>query len=257
MTADRMEASIKHEAIPGFMAAMTMPYKVREAAEYAVVKPGDLITATLVVVTDGAYLERVAKVGEAPIDPAPAPTLAAPASSGFELIRPGESVPNVAFVDQNGQAVPFATLQGSPLVVTFIYTSCPLPNFCPLMDRHFATIQERIARDATLRTVKLVSISFDPATDTPAVLKRHAERVGADPGRWMFLTGERDEVDRFAARFGVTITRDLKSPADIAHNLRTAIIDAKGQLVKAYTGNEWTPADVLRDLADHLRVSQR
>ena len=93
------------------------------------------------------------------------------------------------------------------MVVTFIYTRCPLPTFCPLMDRHFATIQTAIKGDPALKNVRLVSVSFDPATDTPPVLKKHAAELNADPARWTFLTGDRDDIDRFAARFGVSVAR--------------------------------------------------
>jgi protein SCO1/2 len=141
-----------------------------------------------------------------------------------------------------------ASFRGSRLLITFIYTACPLPTFCPLMDRHFAAIQKAAAADARLADVHLVSITFDPITDTPPVLKNHARKVGADPARWTFLTGDRDEIDRFAARFGMTIARDLDDPLNITHNLRTALIDTDGRFVKTYTGNEWTPEQVLADL---------
>jgi protein SCO1/2 len=123
-----------------------------------------------------------------------------------------------------------------------------MPTFCPLMDRHFKTIQTRLEADPSLAKVHLVSVSFDPITDTPQVLKMHAGGLGADPKRWTFLTGDRDEIDKFAMRFGVSISRDEKDPVNIAHNLRTAIVDAQGVFVKSYTGNEWKPEEVLADL---------
>ena len=249
VSADRTEANIKHEDIPGFMPAMTMPYKVRDAQEFAALQPGDLITSTLVVVSNDAYLEDVKKVGNAPLEaPAGAAPAAPGASSGFELIKPGEPVPNAPFVDQDGRTRDFASFAPATTVVTFIYTKCPLPTFCPLMDRHFAALQKTLREDSALKNVHLISVSFDPLTDTPPVLKKHAQSLGADPARWTFVTGDRDEIDKFAMRFGVTITRDLANPIDIAHNLRTAIIDGQGRLVKAYTGNEWTPDQVLTDL---------
>ena len=244
VAADRREANIKHEAIAGFMPAMTMPYKAADAQEFAELAPGDLINATLVVVTDEAYLKDVRKVGEAPLEKAPG---AAPASSGFELLKPGEAVPNVQFVDQDGRKRDLASVAHSTLLMTFIYTRCPMPTFCPLMDRNFAAIQGTLTTDPALKNVHLVSISFDPIADTPPVLKKHAAKVGADPKYWTFLTGDRDEIDRFAARFGVSITRPLNDPLDISHNLRTAIVDAGGALVKAYTGNEWTPEQLLAE----------
>jgi protein SCO1 len=243
---DHMQANIKHEEIKGFMAAMTMPYKVRDAKEFAALKPGDLITSTLVVVSNDAYLKDVKKVGEAPLA---APAAAAPsASSGFELLKPGDAVPDAPFLDQEGRRTSLSALKGSTVVLTFIYTQCPLPTFCPLMDRHFVTIQERLKAVPALSKVHLATVSFDPVTDTPPVLKKHAQQLGADLTRWTFLTGDRDDIDRFAARFGVTIARDTSDPKNITHNLRTVIIGPDGTLKKTYTGNEWTPDQILADL---------
>jgi protein SCO1/2 len=242
VAADRMEASIKHEDIKGFMPGMTMPYKVRDTRELADLKSGDLITSTLVVISNDAYLKGVKKVGEAPVEET------ASASMGFELLKKGQAVPNATFIDQDDRKRDFASFKGSIVVVTFIYTSCPMPTFCPLMDRHFATIQNRLKTDPSLEHVHLISVSFDPLTDTPAVLKTHATRLGADPTYWTFLTGDRDAIDQFAMRFGVSVSRDMNDPLNITHNLRTAIIDARGAFVKAYTGNDWTPEQMLADL---------
>jgi protein SCO1 len=245
---DRKSVVMKHEEIKGFMPAMTMPYEVRDEKLLADLKPGDLINASLVVISNGAYLTDIKKVGEAPLEKPPAEAPAPAAASGFELLKPGEQVPDTAFVDQDGRKRSFGSFKGSPLVVTFIYTKCPLPTFCPLMDRHFASMQKPLAADPALNTVHLVTVSFDPLTDTPPVLKAHAKTLNADLTRWTFLTGDRDEIDRFAARFGVSVGRALNDPRDITHNLRTAIVDADGKLVKVYTGNDWTPEQVLADL---------
>jgi protein SCO1/2 len=242
---ERLEMKVDHEAIPGLMAPMTMDYKVREARELDGIAAGDLIDATLVIVSNSAYLANVTKRGTAPL---PKAVETPSAASGFELLKPGEVVPDASLVDESGRARTFSSFKGAPVLVTFIYTSCPIPNFCPLMDRHFKSIQERIARDPSLKTTRLVSVSFDPLTDTPEVLKKHAAKVGADPARWTFVTGARDEIDRFATRFGVSIARQPDDPLNIAHNLRTAVVDAEGRLVKVYTGNEWTPDQLLEDL---------
>ena len=247
ITPDRQEANIKHEAIKDLMPAMTMPYKVRDAEQFSNLVPGDLITSTLVIVSNDAYLTNVKKVGDAPLEKGPA-EVAPAASSGFELLKPGTSVPNVSLVDQDGRTRDFESFKNAPVLMTFIYTQCPMPAFCPLMDRHFKTIQDKLAADPALKNVHLVSVSFDPVTDTPEVLKEHARKVGADPARWTFVTGNRDEIDKFGMRFGVSVTRDMTDAANIVHNLRTAIVDSKGTLVKAYTGNEWTPEQVLADL---------
>jgi len=228
---------------------------VRDAKALDGLAPGDLITATLIVISNGAYLTDVKKTGTAPLEKPPAEPPNPPASSGFELLRPGEAVPDTAFVDQDGKKRRFSSFEGSPLVVTFIYTKCPLPTFCPLMDRHFASMQKPLKDDPALSRVHLVTISFDPVTDTPPVLKAHAKTLNADLSRWTFLTGDRDEIDKFAARFGVSVGRALNDPRDITHNLRTAIVGADGKLVKVYTGNDWSPEQVLVDLKTLGRAS--
>jgi protein SCO1/2 len=227
---------------------MTMPYEVQDAKTLNAIAPGDLINATLVVFANGAHLTAVKKVGSAPLEKPPADAPMPTASSGFELLKPGDAVPNANFVDQDGIKRAFTDFRGSRVVMTFIYTECPMPTFCPLLDRRFAAMQKPLAENAAMQDVRLVSVSFDPATDTPPVLKAHARRLNADPERWTFLTGDRDDVDRFAARFGVQVSRALNDARDITHNLRTVIIDKDGKLLKVYTGNDWTPEQILGDL---------
>jgi len=244
----RSLVTVKHEEIKGFMPAMTMPYDVRDVKALDGLAAGDLITATLVVEANGAYLTGIRKVGQAPLEQPPANVPAPSASSGFELLKPGEPVPTTAFVDQDGRKRHVTDFKGSPLVITFIYTKCPLPTFCPLMDRHFAAMQQTFRDDPALSRVRLITVSFDPVTDTPPVLKAHAKTLNADLAHWTFLTGDRDEIDRFAQRFGVSVSRALNDPRDITHNLRTAIVDADGRLVKVYTGNDWSPEQVMAEL---------
>lgn len=248
LDASRKSVTVKHEEIKGFMPAMTMPYEVAEAKALDGLAAGDLIDATLVVYANGANLTGIRKVGQAPLEKPPADVPMPAARSGFELLKPGESVPNAAFVDQDGRKRHFADFRSSRVVLTFIYTNCPLPTFCPMMDRRFVEIQKTLAVDPAVNDVHLVTVSFDPATDTPAVLKAHAARLHADATRWTFLTGDRDEVDRFAARFGVSVARALNDPRDITHNLRTAIVDRNGTLVKVFTGNDWTSEQILNEL---------
>jgi protein SCO1 len=250
VAASRQQATIKHDEIKGFMTAMTMPYTVRDPKQLAGVTPGDLIDAKLVVLSNDAYLTELKKIGQAPLANPPADTATPSASSGFELLKPGEAVPDTTFVDQNGRKRTFASFKGSPVVVTFIYTRCPMPTFCPLMDQHFARIQQKLKEVPALKgRVRLASVSFDPINDTPPVLKQHARKLTADSKTWAFLTGDRDDIDRFAARFGVSVVRALSDQRDITHNLRTAIVDGEGKLVKVYIGNEWTPEQVIADLA--------
>lgn len=239
----RQIITVKHEDIRGFMPGMTMPFKVRDAGELAGRQAGDLITATLVVEDSTGYLRGITKTGEAPL-----PAGGAPAERPA-MLEPGTTVPDVELTDQEGRTRRISEWRGRTIAVTFVYTRCPLPDFCPLMDRHFKAAQAALKADAALAgRVHLLSVSFDPDYDTPAVIAAHAARAGADPALWSYLTGARDAVDRFAGAFGVTVMRDDKPMQEIIHNLRTAVIDADGRLVTVLNGRDWTPDDLVAQL---------
>jgi protein SCO1 len=236
----RQEITIKHEDIPGFMPGMTMAFKVRDKTLLEGREAGDLVKATLVVRDADSHISSIEKTGHAElVTPPPAPYV--------EILEPGDAVPDVTLVDERGNRRQLAAARGRIVAVTFTYTRCPLPDFCPRMDRHFQAAQREILADPSLRDrVTLLSVSFDPAFDTPAVLTAHAARLGADPRVWHFVTGSQDEIAAFASRFGTSIIRDPSNAADITHNLRTAVIASDGTLATIFKGNEWTPADLLR-----------
>jgi protein SCO1/2 len=239
---ERSEVVIKHEDIKGFMPGMTMPFKVKDAALLTDRQPGDLVTATLVVADVDAHLSTLVKTGYAALEtPAPAP---APA-----VRQPGDVLTDAALLDQNGSPASLAAYRGHRVALTFIYTRCPLPEFCPLMDRHFAAVQKTLASTPDLADVRLVTVTIDPAFDTPPVLKAYAARRGADAKIWSFLTGDPAEVNRFGSQLGVYVEHNPDSAIDITHNLRTAVIDTEGRLVKVHNGNSWTPTQLVADLA--------
>ena len=237
------EVLVRHGDIPGFMPAMTMPYKVEDATLLAGKQPGDLITATLVVGETEAHLSKIDTTGHAPVADA-----SGPAITDSQILKPGEPVPDTKLVDENNAARPLTSLKGHRVALTFMYTTCPQPDFCPLMDRNFASVQNEIKKTPALADVRLVSVSFDPAHDTPTVLTAHAKALQADPGVWHFVTASTDDIKAFAATFGVIAEPSDESPAILTHNLSTAVIDADGKLVKIHPGNMWTPADLIADL---------
>lgn len=240
--AARSEVLIKHENIDGFMPAMTMPFKVEDAALLADKQPGDLVTATLVVGEVDAHLSTLTKTGRAALDAPP------PAADTPHIIALGDEVADGLLVDQDGQPRPFSSFRGHRVAITFIYTRCPLPEFCPMMDRHFAAVQKAVTSTPALADVRLVTMTMDPEHDTPAVLKPYAQKRGADPAVWSFVTGEPAEAARFASQFGLYVERNPDSAIDITHNLVTAVVDARGRLVERHTGNDWTPAELVADL---------
>jgi protein SCO1/2 len=240
---DTGQLLLKHDAIPGYMDAMTMPFAVADRATIRDRRPGDLITAVLVVEEERSYLVDVTATGRAPLGAdAPGP----PVAEGLDLLAPGDLPPDTALRSHRGTTVHLADWRGDAAVVTFIYTRCPLPDYCPLLDRRFAAIQAASAGDDQLRgRVRLLSVSFDPDVDTPEVLAAHAERAGAEAG-WHFATAPRAEVDRFAAAFGVNVIRE--ADGSITHNLRTAVLAPDGRIAIVRSGNDWTAEDVLDDL---------
>lgn len=243
--AERQEVLLKHEDVPGLMSAMTMPFRAREARLLEGLRAGDLVNARLVIRGADAYLTSLERVGSGPLER----EISAAPRPGLDLLRPGDTVPSGRFLDQSGHSRTLAAWGGQVIAVTFIYTRCPMPAFCPMMDRHFAALQRAVKANASLhQQAHLVSITFDPQHDTPAVLTAHANELDADPAVWTFLTGQQDEIDRFAARFGVSVTREGDQPGDITHNLRTAVLDRSGKLVKVYSGADWTPQQLLSDL---------
>jgi protein SCO1/2 len=240
---ERSEVVIKHEDIKGFMPGMTMPFPVKDAALLTGKEPGDLVTATLVVGENQAYLASLTTTGHQEVLEPPPPPPAA------DILTTGQAVKDAALVDQDNTPRAFSTFKGHRLAVTFIYTRCPIPNFCPLMDKHFAAVQNVIASTPALMDVRLLTVTLDPEFDRPAILKAYARRREADPAIWTFLTGEPVEVNRFASQFGLYVEHNPQNAIDITHNLRTAVIDPEGRLVTVHNGNSWTPAELVADLS--------
>jgi protein SCO1 len=241
------EVLVKHEDIPGFMPAMTMAYTVRDAGVLKDRAAGDLITAVLKVAPDGAYLSSITRTGSAPLPEDARTTI--PAAANVHVLQPGDVAPGTALVDQDGRPLALTDYKGSATALTFIYTRCPLPQYCPLMDRRFAEVQKLVAADPALAgKVRLLSVSFDPKFDRQDVLRSHAQTLGADPAIWRFATADEEVVDRFAAQFGVNVIRE--KDGTITHNLRTAVIDPSGHVRSIVDNNAWTADELVRTLKD-------
>ena len=240
---DKQSLTIKHQDIPDYMPAMTMTFAAREASMVAGRVPGEMVKATLEVGDTWSRLTSIEVTGKEPLTVLPAELALAEG-----LLEAGDAVPDVELVDQNGRARSLRDWRGAPLAITFTYTRCPIPEFCPRIDRHFGAVAEALGKDDALRGARLLTISFDPGHDTPAVMKAHAKKIGADERVWTLATGSREAIDLFAARFGVTVTRSGDTPKDIMHNLRTIVVDGAGTIRALHSGSEWTPAQLADDL---------
>jgi protein SCO1/2 len=241
----RTEVTVKHEDIRGFMPAMTMPYAVKDRGLLTGLAPGDLFDGKLVLEDSAVYLSAIAKTGHAPLPPD------ARAVPLLDVMQPGDLVPDDPLEDQQGTTRRLSDWRGLALAVTFVYTRCPLPDFCPLLDRQFGAVQKAVKADPGLRDrVHLASITFDPSHDTPAIIRAHAAARGADPAVWSYLTGSPAAIGHVTSRFGISAIFEKDAPQTITHNLRTAIVDRHGRLVTIYSGNDWTPDALLKDLRD-------
>ena len=241
---------VSHEAIPGFMGAMTMGYAVRDRRALAGLSAGDEITADVVVQDDGSWLENILVVKKA----ASRPQALTPARPP----EPGETVPDFSFVNQYGRTEHFSRLHGKAVLLTFIYTRCPLPDYCPRMNLNFAEINLALSRRKQLYSAThLLSVSFDPKHDTPSVLKSYGQDFTAktDPGfhHWEFVVVPQQELRQVAQFFGLSYWQE---GAQIVHSMSTTLVAPDGRVYKWYGGNNWQTIDVLRSLDSLLQPGE-
>ncbi len=241
---DKHQIIVAHDEIKDYMPAMTMPFRIREDWPFSVLATGDRITATLVVDGTEFYLENVVITQES------ADTNAA-GTSGVAEAKEGAEVPDYGLVNQNDQPIHLAQYRGKSLLLTFIYTRCPIPDYCPLMSENFAQIEGELAKQPELyQKTHLLSITIDPDYDTPAVLRSYgAAHTGKYTDEkfthWEFATGTRDQVKGIAQFFGLRYYADQDQ---IVHGLRTVIINPEGKVAKVYRDNSWKPDEVVAEL---------
>lgn len=242
---------VAHEEIPNYMAAMTMPFKIKNRALFNNLHVGDTIQGTLAVSRTESWLETFTVVGRG--EP-PDPTLVAGAITA-RMLKTGDELPNDVYLNHDGKKLRFSDFRGKAIALTFIYTRCPLPDYCILMSNNFATLQKLLKADASLKDKwHLLTISFDPKFDTPQAMKQYGKSYGADFTTWDFLT-DPDTTGRSIMKLadGLGLTYEDDEGGLISHNLRTVILDRDGKITKIIQGNEWKASDVLQE----LRTAQR
>lgn len=226
---------IAHEEIPDFMPAMTMPFTIQHPEQVADLSTGDSVKFRLVVSKDDSWVAAIDKDASATRTPVRAQSL----DTG-NRVETGETVPDFELVDQNGAPLKLSQYRGSAVLVTFIYTRCPLPNFCPLMSNRFSELQDRLGKKFPGK-VHLISVSFDPEFDTPAVMKDYGKRFGARQKMWSLATGSQKQVDEVAGLFGLVKNKGANG---YDHDLRTALISPDGKLIHIWRSNVWTAEEV-------------
>lgn len=243
---DRRTLDIQHEEIPGYMPTMTMPFALKEPAVAEQVKVGDGISFRLLVDEKEAFIDRIAVIPAREVSVPPPDEEAVAATTATARLRPGDNLPEFSLTNQDGQTVTRESFRGRPLVLTFVFTRCPIPNFCPLMSRNFAQLQEAFAgADGKLAEARLLSISIDPQFDTPQVLKDYAASQHADHARWSFATGAPADIAELTKAFAVMVQPESGT---ITHGLATALIDGNGRIVEIWRGNGWKAAEVIEKI---------
>jgi protein SCO1 len=238
------------DEIPGFMSAMTMSYKVKNGSDLNQVAAGDTLSADIVARNDDYWLENIKVVQHTPA-PSHKP------SATLHIPESGDPVPNFALVNQSGKHISLRQYRGEALILTFIYTRCPFPNFCPRVSGQFAEVEHKLASEAALYgKTHLLTISFDPAHDTPKVLRDYrAIYLKSTPPRfdhWEFAVASATELPKIAEYFALTYTDESES---LTHSASTAVIAPDGRIFRWYHGTDWTSSDLLKDAADALRAA--
>lgn len=227
-----------------------MSYRLEDPSIASVLHPGDVITATLLVDNDSAgpthpRLKSIVVVAQARPDYKPKVQYHVPAE--------GETVPNFSMLNQSDKKITLGQFHGKVVVMTFIYTRCPLADFCPRMSRNFAELDKALAADPDLYArTHLLSVSFDPKYDTPKVLRSYGSSytgnfVNEKFQHWDFAAPAEADLAKLEQFFSVGVTPG-EGNAPLQHTLSTVVIGKDGRILAFYPGNEWTVADALRDV---------
>ena len=239
---------IKHEAIPGYMQAMTMPFEVRDTNLLQGLKPGDTVSFNLSVTPTEGWISALTRLHSAPAEsysiPPPQPVMHV--SRALEPLDPGDRLPDYHFTNELGEAVSLSQFKGQVLAFTFFFTSCPFPEFCPRMTSNFAQVERQLEKMTNAPAHwHLLSISFDPVHDTPERLATYAMAADYDKNHWSFLTGDEDQISGLAEQMGENYWHEGGS---IGHNLRTVVVDPSGHIRYIIGGSKWSVSDLVHEM---------
>jgi protein SCO1/2 len=224
--------TISHDAFPGYMDAMAMPFDLHGSARAAQLRPGDRVRFRLSITRGRSAVDRIEVVSAAPVDAGLQNTPAVPV-----LVPVGTAMPDFELIDQAGRSVALSALKGKVVAVTFIYSRCPLPDYCPRMVENFKFVRDRFAARMD-RDLVFLTISFDPRYDTPEVLTRYAASQRAGGPGWHFLTGDPAKIERVCNAFGIQYWAE---EGLITHSLQTAVVGRDGRLAATIEGKDFTP----------------
>lgn len=245
-------AVIRHEEVPGYMPAMTMPLSVKDTNDLAGVKAGDTVAFRLLVTHDDGWIDQVRVLEHTNMPPVPPPTTRM--VRNVDPLEIGDTLPNYPFVNEFGKDLHTDDFRGKAVAFTFIFTRCPFPNFCPRMTKNFEDTLKAMEADAQgPKNYQLLSISFDVQFDTPPALRAYALRAHYNPEKWSFLTGALIDIDDITERFGLAFSR-VEGTFNFDHKMRTVVLDTRGRVYTVFVGNEWKVEDLVTKLKEAALV---
>jgi len=221
---------VQHEAISNYMDAMTMPFKVKAAGQLDSLHKGDRISFRLQVAQEESWIDQIVKMDSAPAGETEVrlETSAPPSTA----VAPRHPLLDFKFTNELGQAVSLSSFQGQALAITFFFTRCPIPDYCPRLSKNFQEASQKLnSLPGGPTNWHFLSVSFDTKFDTVPVLKAYAEFYHYDPAHWSFLTGPQEKIAELAR------LSDVKFEAEggfFNHNFRTLIIDTAGHLQMSF-----------------------
>jgi protein SCO1/2 len=231
---------IDNDDIPGFMAAMTMPYVVKDPDGFDRVQPSDLIRAEVVVEQPNQFhLEHLAVIGKSA-------ARSSPEGPARHVLMIGDKVPDVPLVNQDGKTLAFSQLKGKAVLLTFIYTRCPFPDYCPLLSRQFAAIQKELAKNPEdYKRTHLISVSLDPNFDTPPILREYGlSYLEHDPKgfqHWDFVSTTPEDLQKLVCSFGLEY---YEEDSQISHSMNTILLAPDGTVANMWPGNGWKANEI-------------
>ncbi len=248
------QVEIRHEAVTNYMPAMTMPFDVKDTNELTGLEPGSKVSFRLLVTDTEGWIDHIQKLAPATNNVASVvasnsipPNRFIRVARNVEPLDVGAPLPAYSFTNQFGEVFRTSDFKGQALAITFLFTRCPYPNFCPRMANDFADVQQKMqALQNAPTNWHLLTISFDPEFDKPEVLKNYAAAWHYNPDRWTFATGDLIDITALGEQVGLAFWHD--ETGSISHNLRTVVVDAAGRVQRIFTGNTWTPDEMVQEM---------
>ena len=242
---------VRHEDIPGYMPKMTMELNVRDTNEVHNLQRDDEITFRLVATDDTHWIENIRRVGHAATTNA---TVVPPVEAHLvRELEPGDVFPDAELLDEHERAIRFSQFRGQAVAFSFFFTRCPLPDFCPLMNKNFSAARRALTADKNGATNWMfLSVSFDAEFDSPAMLAGYATSYrGDDPSHWLFASASPATMTSLAPQIDFMFARDN---GGFSHNLRTVVLDAQGRIQHVFTGNKWSNTELVEEMKSAMQA---